>query len=254
MLRKSLLLVLLLVLTATIQAQNSQLQFDKANALLQQGNIVQALDIYQQLATKKQASGALFINMGYANLQLGQLGEAKYYYLKAKLFDETGKQAESGLAYVNSKLSHKSVVLPPLPWDRALNWLHLVLGTTLLLGLGLVFINIGVLILAYKWLLRNYSSLLPKITAALVAFGVIIIAISFFIDYRQQRYSKAVMVTVQTNVMQQPSTTAALVNKAYEGYSFTVDTKKSDGHEQWVYIRMSNGSWGWIQSKEIMIL
>lgn len=253
--KKSFAFVLFMLIAINGSAQqNQQGIFDKANHLLKDGKIVQAIDSYQQLAQREQVSGALFINMGYAYLQLGKLGKAKYYYLRAKSFEETQKKAEAGVKYVESQLSHQSVVLPPLPWEKALNWLHATFGAVLLLGMGLILINFGVLILATSWLRKKYSPVIPKITTALAAVGVLIILLSFYIDYRQQRYSKAVMITPQTNVVKQPTREAVMVNKAYEGYSFTVDHKKSRNHNQWVYVRMSNGSWGWIRRQEIMIL
>ena len=255
MLKKSLILVLFWAIdSAAVAQQNPQFKFEKANQLLQQGKIEQALHDYKQLAENEQVSGALFINMGYANLELGKLGKAKYYYLKAKQFDSTQKQAAEGLDYVQSRLSHKSVILPPLPWEKALDWFRHTFGMTLLLAVGLFLIHLGVVVLALSWLRQVNSPLIGKVTAGIAALGILIMLLSFYINYRQQRYSAAVMITPQSTVMEQPAAKADSVNKAYEGYRFMVDHKKSQNHKQWIYVRMSNGSWGWIRRKEIMIL
>lgn len=255
-LKKSLFTILLLLVAVTLKAQqpNPQAVFDQANTLLQQGKITQALNKYKQITKADHLSGALFINMGYAYLKLGQTGKAKYYFLKAKQFDQTAKKAENALRFVNSQLSHQSVELPPLPWERALNWLQRVLGTTVILGIGLILLNIGIFGLIGNWFSRKHSSFIPKMAGTIAGLGVIVILLSFYIDYRQQRYSKAVMVTQKTNVLKKPNTDSALVNKAYEGYQFTVDHQKSKTDKTWVYIEMSNGSQGWIRREEIMIL
>ncbi len=245
-----------MLLPACLQAQqqNPQVLFDNANELLQEGKIVQALNGYQQLVEREQFSGALFINMGYAYTQLGKLGKAKYYFLKAKRFDETQEKAVSGLNYVESQLRHQSVVLPTLFWEDALSWLQTTLGPAFLLGIGLILLNAGVFILIGNWFAEKPSSIITKTATGIAAAGILVLLLSFYIDYRQQRYSKAVMVTTAANVVEKPADDAALVNKAYEGYTFVVDHKKSEGHENRMFVEMSNGSQGWIQREEIMIL
>lgn len=255
-LKKSLLTLLLLLFAVSLKAQQLKPQavFDQANTLLQQGKINQALSKYQQLTSDEHFSGALFINMGYVYLKLGKMGKAKYFFLRAKQFDETAKKAQNALQFVNSQLSHQSVALPPLPWEQALNWLQRVLGTAVILGIGLILLNIGIFGLIGNWFRKRRSSVIPKITISIAVLGALIILLSFYVDYREQRYSQAVMIAQKTNVLKKPTTDATLINKAYEGYRFTVDHQKSKNKKSWVYIEMSNGSQGWIRREEIMIL
>ncbi len=236
------------------QQQNPQIIFDQANQLLQQGKTVQALDRYQQLVERGQLSGALFINMGYSYTRLGELGKAKYYFLKAKQFEETRKEARSGLKYVESQLSHQSGILPALPWEKALKWLQVAIGPALLLGIGLVLLNIGIFVLVGSWFREKSPSFIQKTATGIAAAGMLVVLLSFYIDYRRQRYSKAVMVTQKANVLKKPTQESRLINKAFEGYSFTVDHKKSKSSDSWVFVQMSNGSEGWIKKEEIMIL
>ncbi len=255
MFRKALLITLLLFpVVLKAQQQSPQSIFDEGNQLLEQGKIVLALNRYQQLVENEQLSGALFINMGYSFMQLGKLGKAKYYFLKAKRFEETRDEAKAGLNVVESQFSHQSVILPALPWEKALNWLRITFGSTLLLGIGLLLINLGVFGVIGSWFREKQSSFLQKTAAGIAAAGVLVVLLSFYIDYRQQRYSKAVMVTNQAKVLKKPAQEAALINKAFEGYSFTVDHQKSKNNENWVFVQMGNGSEGWIKRKEIMIL
>lgn len=253
--RKTVLAILITLSATAIYAQSStQLTFNKANKLLQQGKIVQALDRYNQLVEQDKVSGPLFINTGYTYMQLGKLGKAKYYFLKAKSFDETRQKAKEGLHFIENQLTHQSVVLPTLPWERALSWLQLVLGATPILAIGLILLNGAVFILVYHWIRRKPRSITPKVSGVLATAGILIMFLSFYMNYRQQRYSGAVMVTPQANVLEKPAQKATLINKAYEGYSLTVDHKKSRGHEQWIFVEMSNGAHGWIRRDKIMIL
>lgn len=255
---KSILISLLLAFVvpgATLaQQENPQRYFDQANEQLQEGNIRQALATYRQLENQNHVSGALFINMGLSYTQLDSMGKAKYYFLKARRFDETRDRAGAGLEYVESRFSHQSAVLPELPWQTALNWLSNEFGSAFLLAIGLILFNLGILLFISTWFTRYSSRWWTRSAIATAGVGTVIILLSFFTNYRQQRYSKAVMITREASVREQPGPDAALVNEAFEGYTFIVDKKKSDGQRNWSYIRMSNGLYGWIPTKEIMIL
>lgn len=241
-------------LAATARQQNPQRLFDQANQQLQQGNIPQALTIYQQLENQNQVSGALFLNMGLSYIQMDSMGKAKYYFLKARRFDETESRAEDGLAYVETRFSHQSAVLPELPWQRALDWLSNQIGPTTLLGIGLILFNLGITLFVAAWFMSRSSKWWDRSAIGVAAAGCLIILLSFYTNYRQQRYSRAVMITREANVLEQPDSDAAIVNQAFEGYTFTVDHSKSEEQTNWSYIRMSNGLYGWIPTQEIMIL
>lgn len=250
------LFILLSICTSSISAQqqNPQQVFDQANRQLQQGNVPQALTIYQQLENQNQVSGALFLNMGLSYMQMGSMGKAKYYFLKARQFDETEERAEEGLDYMETRFSHQSAVLPELPWQRVLNWLSDEIGSATLLGIGLILFNLGIALFIAAWFMSRSSKWWDRSAIGVAAAGCLIILLSFYTNYCQQRYSKAVMITRETNVMEQPNPDATIVNQAFEGYTFTVDHSKSQEQANWSYIRMSNGLYGWIPTEEIMIL
>jgi tetratricopeptide (TPR) repeat protein len=236
------------------QQQSPQLTFDRANQQLQEGNIQQALALYQSLEQQNKYSGALFLNMGLSYLRIDSTGKAKFYLLKAEQFDETESKAEQALDYVETRFSHQSAVLPELPWQKALNWLGSEVGSPTILGIGLLLFNLGIVTFISTWFYNVSSTVWPRSAITTACLGALIILLSFYTNYRQQRYSKAVMITQQTNVLDQPKAEATVVNQAFEGYTFTVDHNKSSNEDRWSYIRMSNGLYGWIPTEEIMIL
>lgn len=236
------------------QQQNPQLVFDRANQQLEEGNTQQALTLYHQLETDNKLSGALFMNLGVGYVRLDSMGKAKYYFLKARRFEETEQQAIDALDYVENRFSHQSAVLPELPWQKALNWLGSEVGSATLLGIGLLLFNLGIIGFIGYWFISKSSKIWSRSALATIVTGGLIILISFYVNYRHQRYSKAVMITQQANVLEQPQPQATIINQSFEGYTFTVDHQKSNGQNNWSYIRMSNGLYGWIPTKEIMIL
>lgn len=236
------------------QQPNPQLVFDQANKQFKNGNIYQSIKLYHSLEERQQVSGALFLNMALNYIRLDSMGMAKYYFLKAAHFEETAPEASKGLQFVENQFSHQSVILPKLPWEQALNWLKKAVGSATLLGIAIILLNLGIFALIGTWFMKQASRKWQIIAITIAGLGLVMMALSFYVDYRTERYSRAVMVTAQTSIRKKPEMEAPVVNKAYAGYTFTVDHKKTRNHGPWTYVRMSNGLYGWIHSSEIRIL
>lgn len=250
-----LLLLLSLGFVGLSHAQQSpQAVFDRANEQLEEGNYSKALESYKILESRNTVSGALFLNMGIVYHRLDSLGKAKYYLLKASRFDETEKRARETLEFVESQFSRQPAVLPKLPWDVATDWLRINIGAANIMIGGIILLNIGMLIFAGHWFLNWYPNILriSGLTALIIA--LLLITTGFYTDYIGSRYSKAVMVSEKSAVVEKPQAEAPLIGQAYEGYTFTVDHYQSQSKPGWAYVRMSNGLYGWIPKNEILIL
>ena len=240
--------------TLSFAQQNPQALFDDANEMLQKDNYQQALSLYQKLEDQNTVSGALYLNMGISYQRIDSLGVAKYYFLKASQFEETEQQAKKALEFVESRFSRQSAVLPKLPWDIATDWLQEHVGAQNLLLIGIITLNIGIFLFIANWFLQVYPNALRIVGLSFVVAALLIITSSFYTQYISDRYSKAVMVTEKVPVLEEPSEEASIVSRAYEGYTFTVDHRRSQSEQEWAYVRMSNGLYGWIPNSEILIL
>lgn len=241
-------------ITTSHAQQGAQATFDDANDYLDSGDYRQAISLYKDLELKNTVSGALFLNMGISYQRMDSLGVAKYYFMKSAKFEETEERAGQALEYIESQFSRQSATLPKLPWDVATEWMKENVGDKTLLFIGILLLNMGVLIFVAHWFLQEYPKILRISGLSTIALSIIVIAASFYTQYIDNRYSQAVMVTDQISVLEQPSEEAAVVSRAYEGYTFTVDHYQSDDQPEWSYVRMSNGLYGWIPNSEILIL
>ena len=235
-------------------AQTPQAQFDNANEALQSDNYSEALSEYQALESQNNISGALFLNMGIAYHRIDSLGKSKYYLLKASRFEETEERANQALEFVESQFSRQSAVLPKFPWDVATDWLRQNIGADNILLAGILLLNIGMFVFVSRWFFDWYPNYLRVSGLSVLILSLLLISCSFYTDYVDNRYSKAVMVTQKVPVLEQPKSESTLVSQAFEGYTFTVDHYRSQSQPGWSYVRMSNGLYGWIPNSEILIL
>ncbi len=248
-------LLLGLFLFSGIHAQeNAQLLFDQANTLLEESDYIEAISMYRSIEQSGTISGALYLNMGIAATQLDSMGLAKYYFLKSSEFTTTADLANEALEYVESQFSRQSARLPKLPWDRAVDWLKDGPGAVSVFIIGFAFIIFAVLLVLLKWM--NIVAI-SKFSAVLSSFsitGILIILLSFYVDYIEQRYSEAVIITSEIQVKQGASESSDLVSLGYEGYEITVDNRTSNSVDGWIYIRLGNGQFGWIETRGVKIL
>ncbi|WP_185957253.1 SH3 domain-containing protein [Gracilimonas mengyeensis] len=256
--KKSLTLTLLILFLATagqlFARQAPQAMFDEANNLLEEGELNAAMAQYRSIVESGAVSGGLYLNMGITAVQLDSMGLAKYYFMKAQEFEATYEEAATALEYVDSQFSRQSAMLPKLPWDRAVDWIIEVPQTSGLFLLGF-FITLSGLVMVYlKWFNKLNFSKLPAVVATLLVTGSAIALLSFYADYVDQRYDEAVFTHSSSRVYESPDPETALVSIAYEGYELTIDQFLSEERENWYYIRLGNGQYGWIPQEGVKVL
>lgn len=239
----------------TTQAQSGpQNRFDRANRLLQDEDIYEALQAYRGLESEGHRSGALFLNMGIAYTRIDSLGMAKYYFMKSRTYPETRQMARQALDNLQNRFSRQSAVLPKLPWQQAVEWIQQNIGSSALMSGGLLLLNLGVVLIVVHWFRDRWKLLLRRGGLALVSAGLMLAVLSFYSSHVDRRYSPAVMIDEQANVMERPGNDAPIVSQAFEGYTLTVDHRRSAESEGWSYVRLSNGMYGWIPTGHIRTL
>jgi tetratricopeptide (TPR) repeat protein len=242
---RSVLVLFTLIIAPALFAQ--QARFDIATNLLDQQEYRQAIDMYKSIVDDGAVSGALWLNMGIAYAQLDSLGLSKYYLLQAEQYKETEELAVEALLYVNERLSRRSAVLPPLPWERFFQYLSKSVGANTILIIAFILLYLGITAFIISW----FSSSLPKVfhysAITSTALATLIFATAFYVIYLDGRFGTGVITDRQTTVYQQPNPDASQVSIAYEGYILKVDFARSDETQGWKYVRLENGMYGWIE-------
>ncbi len=234
--------------------QSPQAIFDEANELFEDGELNEAMQLYRTIEEMGQEAGSLYLNMGITAVQLDSMGLAKYYFTKAEDFQQTEERAVEALEYVNGQFSRQSATLPKLPWDRAVQWINDVPNASGLFLAGF-FITLSGLILVYlKWFNKINFAKISTVNSTLIIVGTSVALLAFYADYVNRRYDEAVLISTSNRVYESPDENSTLVSIAYEGYDLTVDHFKSSQHQNWYYIRLGNGQYGWISQEGIKIL
>jgi hypothetical protein len=244
--------VYILVLTGIgpLHAQTVQSRFDDANNLALQGDLTEAYSAYKALEAEGQISGKLYYNLGVIAFQLDSLSVSKLYHIAAMRHSETRSKAAEAITFLDSRFPQRIAELPKLPWEQFFDFLLRTFGLNLLFGSVVFIANIGIILYMLGWWIGRPRWLrVAYLSAAL--YTLTFLSISMYIDYREQRYRDGVIIQGQYAVKEEADSNSAVVSQAYEGFRFQVDLERSAQKPGWLYVRMSNGLYGWLPEAAI---
>lgn len=240
--------------TAQVDSGEIQKQFNEYNELLEQNKFSDAIKGYESIVVTGFESGPLYLNLGIAATRIDSLGLAKYYYLKAHEFDEVNLAAMDALDFVDYELGRRGARLPELAWTRITHYLFFEMNHFSFAIAGLVLINLGVIFIVLHWL-RNYLKQLNRyIGVILILTGLIVLTGTILIYSYSLSYNEGVQIDREVQVRNLPSTDAEIIQTGYEGFRYIIDMKTSGNSDGWYYVRMSNGSRGWIETNHLKLL
>jgi hypothetical protein len=236
-----------------VSISQAQFDFEAANTLLEQGQYKEALKKYGAIREMGLYSGGLFVNMAIAAVELDSLGLAKYYLQKALLDESTESAAATGLMYVETQFSRQSATLPALPWEQFFDFIETNIGAFAIYWISFGCILLSTLLLLMSWFLGLWAEgSTRKITLIGIGFGLMLLALSLFINQRAARFQDAVIVVNEATVYSEADVDASAVAVGYEGYDCRVDFSVTATND-WLYIRLGNGQMGWIQQSALRI-
>lgn len=240
-----LLIVIWVVFSAPTLAQNIQARFDEALNASALGDNISAYDSLRSIEADGFRSGNLYYNLGVISTKLDSLSVAKLYFIAASRYQDTRQIALEGITFLDSRFPQRVAALPRLPWEQFFDWLQRVVGITMLFLSIVVMANVGVLLFILGWYIGRPRWLRGAyISAAL--YVITFLSFTLYIDSRNQRYEDGVVIAGQFALKELPDPSSAVISQAHEGFSFTVDRERSMQHPGWLYVRMSNGLYGWL--------
>jgi hypothetical protein len=156
---------------------------------------------------------------------------------------------------VEGKFGRRAAVLPELPWERLQKWqvaTYGIQGISLFAGFG-VLITV-VFVLSTLFAPSSYRKLFKYLSIVFAVMAVLLIVNLLYAQYMETNYQQAVTISKQHEVLSGFEEDSAVLSMAYEGYTFRVDVKKSHAIQGWSFVRMSNGTLGWVPDQEIRLI
>jgi tetratricopeptide (TPR) repeat protein len=248
------LVCILLFMALAFAADPAPLQgiFAEANARYQAGDFEGAERLYRQLADSGVDSGTVFYNLGNASFKLNKLGEAIYWWEKARARMPGDEDIRENLDFAGLMVVDRIEVSPdPFPVrvvDRALHFFPI--GREIALAL-IFFIGANVLFAFYLVARSPAFSSRAFLGAAVAALLALIFAASAgWKLYAEEHRREGIVVEQKTDVRSGPGNDNITVVTVHEGTRFKVRGEANG----WVQISLPNGWSGWLPRNSVRIL
>lgn len=241
-------LYILLLITSFGFAQNEQL-FEKANSLYNSEKYTEAIQVYQQILSTKNHSASLHFNLANAHYKLNQIAESVYYYEKALQLDPDNEDVLTNLAFANNMRIDKIDIIPTTGFSKIFTSIINMLSFDTWAVLGIVFMMLFIVMFI------GYSN--SKFTnrkrlffiVSLVGLFLSILSVTF--AYQQEitvnNDQQAIVFSKESQVKSEPKFNSDEVFQLHEGTKVSV----FEDFDGWTKIKLTNGSVGWIISKDI---
>lgn len=218
--------------------------FYQANQYYEEGQYQQAIESYEAILRKGQASGNVFFNLGNAYYRAGQKGQALVNYLRARLWLPRDPDLRANLEHAEAELQlpEESTGLVTMLAAGIGNMVSL-REMAWVVSMLLTIITLLLLIRLFRPGWKNHVQI--PLTVAVVFFGVSVLGVTF--SSMDASRPVGVVVAREAAARFEPSETGGTHFMLKEGNRAVIDTVRED----WVLLRRSDGKKGWVKADQV---
>jgi len=230
-------------------AYNNGIDLQTADPVAAKESFRRSANRYQLLVDDGIENGKLWYDLGNAQLQSDEIGEAIAAYRSAQRYIPSDGRVETNLTYARSLVANLESAEDSVSLLKRLAFWHVSLPTQVRLGAGITFwIACWALISA-----RLFRSI-PGFKTASISLGLAAVALGVSVgaDIADQHQEHGVLIAKDVIVRKGNGLNYAPMfqEPIHEGMEFEILGMR----KEWLHIRLPNGSVGWIQRDDAQVV
>jgi len=250
--KRLILFISLIGMITHVSAFNPETLVSEGNAAYKTNQYEQAVKKYLVVVDSGYASSELYFNLGNAYFKTNNIKEAILYYERAKLINPADKDIEFNLEMAKSFTVDKIEAIPELFFISWIKWVRNLMSAEAWTKLNVItFVLMLLLFLLY--LLSGKLSL-KKMGFWLGVVALIISFVSFTMAYRlkqtQTAKNTAIIFTPSVTLKSSPADSGNNLFILHEGTKVEILDQVGD----WRWIRIADGSRGWIRMADMVTI
>lgn len=220
-----------------------------ANSAYNDGLYDSALNTYNGMLNTGVESGELYYNMGNAYFKNNDIASAILYYEKARKLLPNDEDVQYNLSIANSMIVDKIEKVPELFYQTWWNFFYNILDADAwaifsLISFTFLVITIGLFIISKKRSNRKLSFYVGMLFLMITVISSALASQKYYYNIEQ---NEAIVFTSSITVKSSPTQNAVDLFVIHEG----TKVKIIDKIDNWVEIKIQNGSVGWLPVKSI---
>jgi len=239
-------------ISLSANASDPATEFAKANGFYQKQNYDSAAKIYEQLVSQEYLSTEVYFNLANCYYKLDRISRAILNYERALKINPDDEDAAFNLKVAQLKVVDK---IEPVPEIFYVRWIKSVSGTFTTDGWSRFIIGCTWIMFLFAVIyILSARTTIKRIAFVLASFFLIVIVCSWvlsrqsYADHVSQK--SAVVMSVSAYVKSSPGDNNTDLFLLHEGTRVDI----LDEFENWVKIRIANGSVGWLKSSEMEVI
>jgi len=240
------------MLTASIFAINPDSLVVTANNAYNQGLYDSALATYNEVVNAGIESGELYYNMGNAHYKNNDVASAILYFEKAKKLLPNDDDIQYNLSIANSMIVDKIEKVPELFYHQWWNTIYNTMGANAwaifaLVAFSFLIVSVGLFILSKKRENRKLSFYIGVLFLVITIVSFALASQKYFLNID---HKEAIVFTPSITVKSSPTLNSVDLFVIHDG----TKVKIIDSIDNWVEIKIQNGSTGWLPKKSLKVI
>ena len=247
--KNKLLFILLLSLTNLFSFNDVDSIFNQSNNLYNANSFEQAIDGYKSVLNKDINNGILYYNIGNCYYRLNNLGYARLFYEKAKLYNPTDRDVLHNIELVKAQLIDDIKSVPQFFLVKIINDINVKLNSSQWAYVVILALYLNLIFFLLFFFSKSVEIKVNSLRSSLIAIPILLITV-FFLIYSNfnNQYDTAVLVDSNAYVKTAPSMEADDYFIIHEGVKFEL----IDEVGNWSRVLLSDGKDGWISNSTFL--
>lgn len=248
---KIILIILGIILISKTQA-NPDKDFTTANNFFKNTEYSNALKYYKSIENSGFESEDLYKNIGNCYYKLDKIEMAILYYEKGLKLNPSNEDLEYNLKLCNSKIIDKIESVPEfilfIWWKKWCNYLSSSQWViTNLIFFGLLLLSIAIFVLSGTYSKKKFWFLI----ALFFAISTTLTGFTAYNSYlKKNSKNTAILIAPSIDIKSSPDSKSKTIFILHKGTKITITDKLNE----WVEIKIANGSKGWVTNNSFSII
>jgi len=247
--KNKLIFILLLSLTNLFSFNDVDSVFNQSNNLYNANSFEQAIDGYKSILNKDINNGILYYNIGNCYYRLNDLGYARLFYEKAKLYNPTDRDVLHNIELVKAQLIDDIKNIPQFFLVKIINDINVKLNSSQWAYVVILALYLNLIFFLLFFFSKSVDARVNSLRSLLITIPILLITV-FFLIYSNfdNKYDTAVLVDSNAYVKTAPSMEADDYFIIHEGVKFQL----IDEVDNWSRVLLSDGKDGWISNSTFL--
>ena len=247
--KNKLIFILLLSLTNLFSFNDVDSVFNQSNNLYNANSFEQAIDGYKSILNKDINNGILYYNIGNCYYRLNDLGYARLFYEKAKLYNPTDRDVLHNIELVKAQLIDDIKSVPQFFLVKIINDINVKLNSSQWAYVVILALYLNLIFFLLFFFSKSVDARVNSLRSLLITIPILLITV-FFLIYSNfdNKYDTAVLVDSNAYVKTATSIEADDYFIIHEGVKFQL----IDEVDNWSRVLLSDGKDGWISNSTFL--